>query len=141
MLEFIFFILKWILIVLSPFFLSLLLHFLYYYFVKNMRFKQGEYKYVGYGSILKRLIIYFPKQIVLDRFNRDPDRFTEFGVHIIAGKQGTGKSITLTYMLMRYQKMYPKLKVKTNYYYEFENAHIGHWRDVVNRYKWYLWRN
>lgn len=35
-------------------------------------------------------------------------------------------------MLMRYQKMYPKLKVKTNYYYEFENAHIGHWKDVVN---------
>lgn len=70
--------------------------------------------------------------MVLDRFNKDPDRFTEYGVHIIAGKQGTGKSITLTYMLMRYQKMYPKLKVKTNYYYEFENAHIGHWKDVVN---------
>lgn len=46
---------------------------------------------------------------------------------------GTGKSITLTYMLMRYQKMYPKLMIKTNYYYEFENAHIGHWKDVVNR--------
>ena len=35
-------------------------------------------------------------------------------------------------MLLRYQKMYPKLKIKTNYYYEFENAHIGHWKDVVN---------
>lgn len=129
------FLLKFLLIIfliLSPFLISLLFYFLYFYFVKNMRFKNGEYKYVGYGSFFKRLILDFPRQLVLDRFNRDPDHFPEYGVHIIAGKQGTGKSITLTYMLLRYQKMYPKLKVKTNYYYEFENAHIGHWKDVVN---------
>lgn len=122
----------WILIVLSPFLLSLLFHFLYFYFVKNMRFKEGEYHYVGYGSKLKRLIFDLPRQIVIDRFNRDPDHFPEYGVHVIAGKQGSGKSITLTYMLLRYQEMYPKLKVKTNYYYEFEDARIGHWKDVVN---------
>lgn len=84
---FIFFIIKWIFIILSPFLISYIIHFLYYYFVKNMRFKQGEYKYVSHGSILKRLIIQFPKQLVIDRFNRDPDHFTEYGVHIIAGKQ------------------------------------------------------
>lgn len=55
MLEFIFSILKWILIILSPFLISLLLHFLYYYFVKNMRFKQGEYKYVGYRLNTKKI--------------------------------------------------------------------------------------
>lgn len=129
---FIFFILKWLLIILSPFLISYIIHFLYYYFVKNMRFKEGEYKYVSHGSILKRLIIQLPKQMVIDRFNRDPDHFTEYGVHIIAGKQGKGKSITLTYILMKYQKMYPKIKIKTNYYYEFEDARIGHWKDVIN---------
>ncbi len=55
MLEFIVFILKWILIILSPFFISLLIHFLYYYFIKNMRFKQGEYKYVGYRFNTKKI--------------------------------------------------------------------------------------
>lgn len=129
---FLFSICKWILIILSPFLLSLLIHFLYFYFVKNMRFKEGEYQYVGYGSKLKRILIELPRQIILDRFNRDPDHFPEYGVHIIAGKQGSGKSITLTYMLLRYQKMYPKIKIKTNYYYEFEDARIGHWKDVVN---------
>lgn len=28
--------------------------------------------------------------------------------------------------------MYPKIKIKTNYFYQFENARIGHWKDVVN---------
>ena len=121
-----------ILIIVLLFFISLLLNFLYFYFFKDMRFKKGEYRYVSNGSFLKRIFIDFPKQLVLDAFNRDPDNFREYGVHIIAGKQGSGKSITLTYMLLKYQQMYPKLKIKTNYYYEFENAHIGHWKDVVN---------
>ena len=121
-----------ILIIVLPCFISLLLNFLYFYFFKDMRFKKGEYRYVSNGSFLKRIFIDFPKQLVLDAFNRDPDNFREYGVHIIAGKQGSGKSITLTYMLLKYQQMYPKLKIKTNYYYEFENAHIGHWKDVVN---------
>lgn len=119
-------------ILLSPIIFSMLYYFLYFYFIKDMRFKKGEYQYIGYGSILKRIIIDFPRQFILDAFNRDPDYFREYGVHIISGKQGSGKSITLTYMLLRYQKMYPKLKIKTNYYYEFENAHIGHWKDVIN---------
>lgn len=115
-----------------PFLISMCFWFLYYYFKHDMRLKKGEYQYVGYGSKFKRLFVDFPKQFILDKFNRDPDHFREYGVHIIAGKQGSGKSITLTYMLLRYQEMYPKLKVKTNYYYEFENAHIGHWKDVIN---------
>lgn len=121
-----------IFIILSPFLVSMFIYFLYFYFIKGMRFKEGEYRYIGYGSKLKRLFIEFPKQYIIDRFNRDPDHFNEYGVHIIAGKQGSGKSITLTYMLLRYQKMYPKLIVKTNYYYEFENARIGHWKDIIN---------
>lgn len=76
--NFLFAIIKWILIILSPFLVSYVIHFLYYYFVKNMRFKQGEYKYISHGSILKRLIIELPKQMVIDRFNHEPDRFTEF---------------------------------------------------------------
>lgn len=122
----------WVLIILSPFIISLIGHFLYYYFVKNMRFKEGEYRYFGHGSFFRRILIDLPRQIILDRFNNDPDEFKEYGVHIIAGKQGTGKSITLTYLLMRYQEMYPKLKVATNYYYKYEDKHIEHWKDIIN---------
>lgn len=67
-----------ILIVLSPFAISMLIHFLYFYFVKDMRFKKGEYQYVGYGSKLKRLFIEFPRQFIIDSFNRDPDWFRDY---------------------------------------------------------------
>lgn len=122
----------WFLIIISPFIISLIGHFLYYYFVKNMRFKEGEYHFIGYGSKLRRLLKDLPDQIILDRFNNDPDEFKEYGVHIVAGKQGTGKSITLTYLLLRYQEMYPKLKIATNYYYKYEDKHIEHWKDIIN---------
>ena len=35
-------------------------------------------------------------------------------------------------MLLRYQKMYPRLKVISNYYYAHEHLHISHWRDILN---------
>jgi len=121
-----------ILLILSPFIISMTIYFLYFYFIKGMRFKDGEYQYIGYGSKLRRLFIEFPRQFILDKFNNEPDEFKEYGVHIIAGRQGSGKSITLTYLLLRYQKMYPKLKVATNYFYSYEDKHIEHWRDIIN---------
>lgn len=130
--SFLFWIFGIICLILLPFLISMLFWFLHYYFKYDMRFKKGEYHFVGYGSKLKRLFIEFPKQFILDKFNNDPDEFKEYGVHIIAGKQGSGKSITLTYLLLRYQEMYPKLQVITNYYYANENSHISHWRDLIN---------
>ena len=88
--------------------------------------------YVGYGSKIKRLFIEFPRQFILDLFNRDPDEFKDYGVHIIAGRQGSGKSITLTYLLLRYQQMYPKAKVATNYFYKYQDKAINHWKDIID---------
>lgn len=119
-------------IIFLPFILSMIFWFLYYYFRFDYRLKKGEHCFIGYGSKFRRLFIEFPKQFIIDKFNSDPDEFTEYGVHIIAGKQGTGKSITLTYLLLRYQQMYPKLKVATNYYYTHEDKHIDHWKDIIN---------
>lgn len=121
-----------ILVILAPFIISMIFYFLYFYFVKGMRFKEGEYRYIGYGSKIKRLFIEFPRQFIIDMFNRDPDEFKDYGVHIIAGKQGSGKSITLTYLLLRYQQMYPKAKVATNYFYLYQDKVITHWRDIIN---------
>jgi len=78
MFEFVLKLFLFILIILSPILISMLIHFLYFYFIKNMRFKEGEYQYVGYGSKLKRLIIEFPRQFILDRFNNDPDEFKDY---------------------------------------------------------------
>lgn len=130
MLNFILFCFLFVFSLFSPF-IAASLFWLVFYFCKGYRFKKGEYKYIGYGNFFKRLFIDFPRQFILDRYNADPDFFHESGVHIIAGEQGAGKSITLTYMLNRFQKMYPKLIVKTNYGYTRQDGEITHWKDVV----------
>lgn len=114
----------------SPMILSMILQFVRYY-LKGYRFKKGDYKRVGYGSLIKRLLWDFPSQFALDRFNSDPDFFQDYGVHIIAGEQGSGKTITMVYLLNRYKKMYPRLKIRTNFGYTYEDAPINHWQDVV----------
>jgi len=124
-------VIKWILYIFSPFVVSSLCWLFYYRLIKKIKPKKGEYKYVGYGNFFWRLFVLFPKQFVLDRLTMDPDFFRENGVHIIAGEQGSGKTVTAAYMLMRYKKMYPKLKIKTNFNYKHEDGEIKHWKDIV----------
>lgn len=82
--------------------------------------------------LLLRLYWDFPRRFVLDKFTLNPDKFNLKGVHIICGVQGSGKSITLTYILMQLQKKYPNLKVKTNYFYKYQDEEINHWKDIVS---------
>ena len=87
---------------------------------------------LGHGHILKKLFWDFPKQLAKDRLRRDPDAFKEFGFNILEGEQGAGKTITLVYLLMRYKKMFPKIRVKTNMAYQFEDGVIDHWKSLVD---------
>lgn len=117
----------------SIFALFCLLIFIWYiiYRVCGLKPLKGQYNYVGYGNFFKKLFFEFPKQKAHDIITRDPDAFREFGFHLITGKQGSGKTITLVYLLLRYQKMYPKLVVKTNMDYKYEDGKIRHWKDLV----------
>ena len=101
------------------------------YRLKGFKRLKGEYRYVGYGSKLKRLLIDFPRQLAYDYLTFDPDTFRDYGFHLLTGKQGSGKTITLVYLLRRYQKMYPKLVVKTNMNYKHEHGQINHWKDLI----------
>lgn len=101
------------------------------YRLKGFKRLKGEYRYVGYGSKLKRLLIDFPRQLAYDYLTFDPDTFRDYGFHLLTGKQGSGKTITLVYLLRRYQKMYPKLIVKTNMNYKHEQGQINHWKDLI----------
>jgi len=104
---------------------------IYFTKVKGIKPKKGTVRRVGHGSKIKRIFWDFPRQFVLDSLNRDPDEFREYGFNMICGEQGSGKTVTTTYMLRRYQQMYERLKVKTNYGYKFQDAEITGWQDVV----------
>lgn len=125
---------KIILVIVSPFVLSGLCFYIKRY-LKGDRVPQSEYgtfHRMQHGSIFKRLFIEFPRAFVNDLFTTDPDFFRPYGVHMIAGKQGTGKTVTVTYLLLKYKEMYPRMKIKTNFNYRYEDGTINHWKDLVN---------
>ena len=125
---------KILLILVSPFLVSGLCFFLFRFF-KGDRVPQsdvGTYHRMNHGSFFKRLFWDFPKAFINDLYNRDPDFFKPYGVHMIAGEQGSGKTVTVAYLLLKYQDMYPKLKVKTNFNYRYQDGEINHWKALVN---------
>jgi hypothetical protein len=115
----------------APFMFMCFCWYIYWRGFKRMKPIKGEYKKIKHGWKIKRLLWDFPKQLMYDRLNFDPDFFREYGVHMVAGKQGSGKTVTVAYMLRRFQKMYPKLKVKTNFDYKHEDGQINHWKDTL----------
>jgi len=116
----------------APFLLVFVFSLLYYRCIRGIKPPKGEYQNVGHGSKLKRLFFDFPRQWALDHLTFDPDYFREYGVHMIAGEQGSGKTITLVYMLNRWKRMYPRLQVHTNFNYVYQDAPIDHWHDLID---------
>ena len=60
------------------------------------------------------ILIDFPIRFWKDRFNYVSGTFEECGFHLICGEQGSGKSVTACYMLLKWKKQYKQLKIKTN---------------------------
>jgi len=109
-----------------------LLSLFYYRVIKRIKPPVGEYRSYAHGSKLKRIFFDFPRQFAYDHLTFNPDYFREYGVHLIAGEQGSGKTITMVYMLNRFRKMYPKLKVNTNFEYMFQDGRVDNWHDLID---------
>jgi len=88
--------------------------------------KVGSYKRRGF---FQRIFIDFPRQFVDDRFGREDYEFNEYGIHMVCGEQGSGKTTTVVYLLQKWQQLYPRCKVATNMGYKFQQDaltdHIG----------------
>ena len=102
------------------------------YLIRGVRPIRCELRKFKESNILWRLFVKLPQRMALDRLTLDPNIFKPFGLWLICGKQGCGKTMLLTYMLRKYQHIYPRLKVKTNYNYTFEDGQIDHWRDLID---------
>ncbi len=121
----------YVFLVLSPLILSMVGFFVIYY-KKGMRIKRGiSVHKMRHGSIIERLLWDFPKQLMLDRFNADPNDFKPFGFRMITGEQGKGKTVTLVYLLLKYQQMYPLMKTMTNFAYKYEDEQLNQWQDML----------
>lgn len=111
---------------------SFICYFVYYRFIKKLELPKNISKYKSI-SIFKRLFIQFPNQFWLDRFNRKPGEFMEYGLHLVCGEQGSGKTTSVVDLLLnRWKKQYPFLKVYTNLDYKYEDGKITHWKDLLS---------
>lgn len=97
---------------------------------KGQRIKKSESVYRK-PSVVKRLFYDFPRQLVDDMFSRDPNEFREYGLHMFCGEQGSGKTISVVHILQLLKKKYPRVKIRTNMNYKYQDGTIEHWKDLV----------
>lgn len=110
--------------------IHLLARFFYHFVLKKEQLpKRGEYKE---SNFLKRIAWDFPKQYIDDIRNSKDFEFKEYGVHIVCGEQGSGKTTTVVYLLNKWRKLYPMVEISSNLDYAHDNSPITHWKDVVN---------
>ena len=55
--------------------------------------------------------------------------FSEYGMTLFVGDQGSGKSMAMTEELERLRKMYPNVLIVTNYGYAHQNHEFTDWND------------
>lgn len=129
--------LSFVIVPLFVIFLFILFSFIYYCFyfrvIKKIKPKKSDVKRTKDVGVLKKIFVQFPRQLAYDYLTQDPDSFGEFGIHMICGCQGAGKTITCVYLLRKWQKKYPKLEIYTNMAYRYENGEINHWRELISR--------
>lgn len=116
--KFIFQVALWILgacaAVAIPFSISGFIWFVHYW-RSGKRFKTRRYnsKYVK-RSLFTRLFYDFPRRVVLDMFNKDPDKFPFCGNIMVVGEQGSGKTVTTAYICLVLKKLYPMVRITSN---------------------------
>jgi hypothetical protein len=119
-----------ILIPVYPIFIHFIIRILYYRIFKKYQFPVMPS--TTKQSIFNRLYIQFPKRLVNDMLLKVPDDFQEYGIRMVCGEQGSGKTITVVYLLMQWAKRYENMKVITNMNYAHEHAKLSHWKDIMN---------
>lgn len=66
-------------------------------------------------SKFKIFFIDFPRAFWRDFFCSDPNIFPYYGLNLICGDQGCGKTITMCYLIRKWSYEFPKLRVRTNF--------------------------
>lgn len=132
LLRLIFFILSPVIFTIIGIFVMMIVFFIQYRFIKKMVVPVSEYEKLKMPGFFKKLLYHFPKTFIDDMFNRDPDEFREYGLHMFCGEQGSGKTTAIIELLMRMKARYPRSKIRTNMNVAFEDGKIDHWKELVH---------
>lgn len=108
-----------------------LYRYLHFRYIEHIKPKKSDVPIQKKTSLFQNLFVLWPKQMAYDVLTRDPNKFMEDGIHIAVGKQGSGKTITMIYLLEQWRKMYPKLIINSNLKYEHADSTLTHWKQMI----------
>lgn len=126
-----FFFFKWLFYLSSPFIFSSLIWFCYFRFIKKVKPIKSERRNYKTGFFLKRFFIDFPRQFIYDKLTLDPNTFQEYGMHLLCGEQGSGKTTLMAYLIRKYKYIYPRLKVRSNFNCSMQDFELNSWKDLT----------
>ena len=107
--------------------------YFYYRYILHMTPIKKDFDVERKTSFFENFFILWPKMLAKDLLKRDPNDFDKFGIHIVVGEQGSGKTMTVAYLLQEWRKRYPNLKIYTNMAYQYEDGELSHWRQLIER--------
>lgn len=111
-----------------------LMFYFYYRFIKHIKPIPIDVKPQEFPGFWKNIFWLFPKRLALDLLEKDRSEFMQYGIHVVVGEQGSGKSLTVVYLLRKWQARWPELKVYTNdFEYDKQDGIIETWRDIIDR--------
>ena len=113
------------------FILSFVFYTIYFVFVKKMKRIKNYTRHFKQHSVFVRLFFDFPRQFILDKLTLDPNVFKEYGLHLLCGEQGSGKTMLMNYLIKKYKRIYPRLKVRTNFAHVDQDFELNSWEDLT----------
>lgn len=115
----------------APFAFSAFFFYLYFRVfkrVKPIRNEKGHYKE---HSVFRRLFIDFPKQYAHDLLTIDPNMFRVYGMHLLCGEQGSGKTTLMAYLIRKYKTIYPRVMVRSNFDCKMQDFPLTTWEELT----------
>ncbi len=113
------------------FILICLIYYIYFRGFKKIKAPTKIEEKYKEPSLLKKIFVLFPRQLVLDRLTYDPNTFNKYGLHMVCGKQGRGKTITVVYLLKKWKREFPKCRIITNMDYLGEDCKLTDWKQLT----------
>lgn len=122
-----------IVIAIVVFLVMLLYRYLYYRYAEHIKPTSRDFDIERKTSFFENFFILWPKILAKDILTKNPSDFQNYGIHIVVGEQGSGKTMTVAYLLQEWKKRYPRLQIYTNMAYQHENGELSHWKQLINR--------
>lgn len=114
----------------APFAFSFICFCIYFRKKGIRRIKDERQKFKEHGA-LRKLFIDFPKQFAYDFMTIDPNTFQEYGMHLLCGEQGSGKTTLMAYLVRKYKTIYPRLKVRSNFSCTLQDYELTSWEELT----------